>query len=74
LATFYELGLQAIRNSDETNRVTWRRIRNEMEEQYIELTKMKFLDPNLGQAHVQGALKKLYNDIVTKYQELETGA
>jgi hypothetical protein len=35
---------------------------------------MKFLDPAKGQEEVQHALDKLYDDIVSGYQDLETGA
>jgi V-type H+-transporting ATPase subunit A len=72
IAHFYNLGLKAIKNSDENNRITWRKIRAELDAEYIGLTKMKFLIPAEGKEKVCAALDKLYEDIQTKYQDLET--
>jgi V-type H+-transporting ATPase subunit A len=72
MAVFYNLGLKAIKNSDETNRITWRRIHNDLEPQYIELTKMKFQDPAKGKDAVCAQLDKLLDDIVSGFQDLET--
>jgi len=79
LALFYNLGIKAIKNSDETNRITWRRIRNDLEQQYIALTRMKFQDPNKFEDEpgkskdaVCAELDKLMEEIISGYQDLET--
>lgn len=72
ICLFYQRGLAAIEASGEGSRITWRRIRNELESQYIELTRMKFLDPIDGEENVTKSLEQLYDDIIAGFTDLET--
>ena len=75
LCAFYNLGLRAIKNSadDTTSRITWRRIRNDLTAQYLELTAMKELNPERqSKQEIQDELDKLLGDIEAGYQDLES--
>jgi len=74
-AAFFNLGIRAIKNSSETNKVTWRRIRNDLQDQYFGLTKQKDWNPvKCSKDEIMSGLNKLYDDIVTGYQDLESGS
>lgn len=70
--TFYHLGLKAIEESQEQNRVTWGRIKLALEKEYVALTEMKFLEPSDGQESVCEKLDALNEQIVAAFQELES--
>lgn len=72
IVVFYDQCLKAISNSDDSNKITWRRIRNDLDSQYIGLTRMKFEDPAEGKEVVSANLDKLLDEIYAGFQDLET--
>jgi len=65
------MGIAAIRESSDDARMTWSRIRQNLDEQYTELTKMKFVPPKAEEEEISKELGKIGKSIVKGFQSLK---
>lgn len=73
MCAFYNNAARAIKNAPDSNRITWRRIRNDLSNEYVGLTAMKLLNPETeSQEIIQQALDKLLDEIESGFQDLES--
>jgi len=66
---FYELSIKVIKSSSD-KKMTWARIKRNMEKTYDELVKMKFILPSKSEKEIQGDLDKLLKEMHSGFQEL----
>jgi len=52
-------------------KVTWNRIRNNLEQEYISLTTMKFVNPNLPEHEMAAEFGKRRQAIITAFNDLQ---
>jgi len=67
---FYELSIKAVRSTQD-NKITWSRIRNNLKNEYIALTSMKFIIPTIGDDLIRKQLQDLYDNMVKGFTELQ---
>lgn len=71
IVTFYEQALKAINATANSDiKLTWHRIRNSLDEQYISLTTMKFVDPELKDEELKIEFNKRVEGIISGFEEL----
>ena len=69
---FHEHGIRIILSTRETeHKVTWAMIRTGLEDQIRRLERMKFFVPEDGRDKFENDMRKLYDDIIKGYSELE---
>lgn len=71
LVTFYNLAQKAVESSGDEKKVTFGMIKNQMSDLLYQLTCMKFEDPAFGEETVTKNLKKLNQDIVNAFNNLD---
>ena len=71
IITFYNEAQRAVENSSADKKITWNVIKNNMTELIYKITSMKFQDPVEGEEKMVGEFKKLNNDIVEAFRNLE---
>jgi len=70
LCLFYERAMAAVKNQQGETRMTWSRIRNNLNEQYISLTAMKFIMPNLPEDQIKAAFDVILESINKGFEGL----
>lgn len=74
ICTFYENARRAIDESQRSeNKVSWAIIANQLEDQFYELTQMKFKDPELPAEELNEYFDKLCDDIENGFRKLALG-
>eukprot|EP01098_Paradermamoeba_levis_P014291 TRINITY_DN676_c0_g1_i3.p1 TRINITY_DN676_c0_g1~~TRINITY_DN676_c0_g1_i3.p1 ORF type:complete len:668 (-),score=247.68 TRINITY_DN676_c0_g1_i3:241-1992(-) len=71
MITFYSSGLKAVEASSQDHKITWNTIKQAMGDIIYEITSMKFQNPSDGEAKVVAVYKKLNEDIVARFRQLE---
>jgi len=72
IVTFFEQAQRAIGSSSSSEiKVTWNKIRNQLETEYVSLTTMKFVSPNLEENEILSEFNKRRQAIVTAFQDLQ---
>jgi V-type H+-transporting ATPase subunit A len=73
IVTFYEQAKRVIESSKglET-KITWNRIRSQLEQQYVGLGEMKFIKPSLTDAEISAEFDKRVRGIIAAFNELPT--
>jgi len=72
IVTFYESALKAITSTaSQEQKVTWNRIRTNLDNEYVSLTSMKFIDPTQSPAAITKELDRRAQQIQTAFQELQ---
>jgi len=66
---FYELAVRAVGQQQDI-KITWNRIKNQLRNQYVALTDMKFVKPTLPAKEITQKMDEIYDDIVKAFQEL----
>jgi len=63
ICKFYQFCNEALRHSTEDNKITFDRIKRECREQYVMLTGMKMIDPNLNQKECDEKMKAILDSM-----------
>lgn len=70
IVLFYNLAQKAVEQASADHKVTWNQIKSALSTQVYQLTRMKFQDPQDGEASIVAAYKALYDDINTAFRNL----
>jgi len=71
LVRFYELSMHAMKQQQgQEVRMTWGRVRNNLNEQYVSLTSMKFIMPNQSEDSIKEQFEKLVENITKGFETL----
>lgn len=72
IVTFYESSQRVINSTANSEvKITWNKIRNTLEAEYVSLTTMKFVNPNMPDDEILQEFTKRRQAIVTAFQDLQ---
>jgi len=72
IVTFYDQSFKLIGSTQNAEvKITWNRIRTNLETEYVALTTMKFVDPNLHEHEIVAEFNKRRQAIISAFNELQ---